>query len=219
MNKPDFTGGTGAIVDPLFIPKSIRDELLLHLQRSPLNHSQKNAFLDYANNIGQTIFEDDLETGKNQREQVEAVASNARRLLASMRMLSQSARDAIRAHSDFLAYGSDPPIDLGQTVKTQITSANRTLLDGAWDWTAALEAASAYTSEKFNIDKTSKPGQMRARDYVTMLAECVQGLTGGLPPKDPASWFMGFAACLGDYLDPDSPIGPRIVNSGIEAAR
>jgi hypothetical protein len=215
--KPDLSSGRGGIVDPKFIPESVRRELLLHLEKSTLTDEQKTALLAYSNDIGQMEISDELESGKKQREQIEAVAANARRLLSSLKMLGQPARDALHAHSDYLAFGSAPPVELERHIKAQITQPGNTLLSSAWDWVSALETASNYTTEQFNIDKTSKPEQMRARGFVSMLAEQVRDLTGSLPPKDQAAWFAGFAECLGQHLE--LPIGTRIIKSGIEAIR
>ena len=87
-------------------------------------------------------------------------------------------------------------------------------MSSTWDWVTALEQAAGYTAAQYKIDKQSKPEQMRARGYVSMLAQRVRELTGYPPPKDRSSWFADFATCLGRQLD--LPIGPRIVASGIE---
>ena len=215
--KPDFSCGGGDIVDPEFIPASVRRELLLHLERSRLTDSQKEALLVFANDIGQMVTDRETEPAKLQRTQIEAIEANARRLLASLAALGHPAREALHAHADYLAWGSAPPIELDQHIKAAIKHPNGSLLSSAWDWVAALEKAAEYTAAKYNIDKQSKPEQMRARGYVSLLAERVKELTGAAPPKDPASWFAGFAQCLGDHLG--LPIGPRIVASGIEAIR
>ena len=216
--KPDFSLGYGAIVDPEFISEAGRDELLLHLNSSKLTDDQKNALLIFSNVIGQMVMSGEVESGKKQREQIEAVAKNAKRLLASLTLLGQPARDALHAHTDYLAYGSAPPVEFEHHIKATIRQPGESLLSSAWDWVQALETASNYATEKFNIGKTSKPGQMRARGLVSMLAERVCELTGSLPPKDAASWFAGFAQCLGKQLKLQIK-GSRIVKSGIEAVR
>ena len=216
--KPDFSVGYGALVDPEFISEAGRGELLLHLNLSKLTDDQKNALLIFSNDIGQIVLDGELESGKKQREQIEAVAINAKRLLASLTLLGQPARDALHTYTDYLAYGSAPPVEIDHHIKATITQPGKSLLSSAWDWVEALETASNYATEKFNFGKTSKPEQMRARDLVSMLAERVRELTGSLPPKDAASWFAGFAECLGKQLK--LPIGgSRIVKSGIEAVR
>lgn len=82
--KPDLSRGSGGLINPGFIPASVRDELLLHLNRSPLTAGQKSALLTYANDIGCAMMDEELETGKRQRTQIEAIENNARRLLASL---------------------------------------------------------------------------------------------------------------------------------------
>jgi hypothetical protein len=215
--KPDFSMGSGGLVDPEFIPESVRRELLLHLNNAPLSHDQKESLLEYANDIAQMVLDGELESGKTQREQIEAVAANARRLLQSLNMLGQSARDAISGHTDYLAYGSAPPVELDDQIKDAIKRPGSNLLSASWDWIDALETASTYTTEQFKIDKTSKPEQMQARGYVAMMAERVRELTGSKPPYDRAAWFSSFSECLGRHLG--LKIGPRIVESGIKAIR
>ncbi|MDB5779178.1 MAG: hypothetical protein JWP93_1543 [Polaromonas sp.] len=215
--KPDLSVGHGGWVDPEFIPDSVRRELLLHLNLSALTDEQKESLLTHSNDMAQMVIDGELESGKRQREQIEAVATNAKRLLSSLTLLSQSARDTLHAHTDYLAYGSAPPVELDRHIKTKITQPGESLLSSAWDWVEALETASNYATQQFDIDKTSKPEQMRARGLVSILAERVREMTGSLPPKDAASWFAGFAECLGNQLQ--MRIGSRIVKSGIDAIR
>jgi hypothetical protein len=215
--KPDLSFGHGGLVDPEFIPDSVRRELLLHLNLSTLTDEQKELLLTHSNNMAQMVINGELEPGKRQREQIEAVATNAKRLLSSLAMLDQSAREELHVHTEYLAHGSAPPVELGRHIKARLTMPGETLLSSAWDWVEALETASNYTTQKFNIGKTSKPQQMQARRLVSILAERVRELTGSLPPKDAASWFAGFAECLGNQHQ--MQIGPRIIKSGIDSIR
>lgn len=217
MKKPDLSSGHGGMVDPEFIPADVRKNLMLALVHSPLTEDQKISLLDYANDISQMILASEIETGKKIREQIEKVASDARRLLSSINTIGEPARDALHAHANYLAWGSTPPVELDYHIKEQIKDPRTTLLSSAWDWVAALEASASYATTQFKIDKTSKPKQMRGRGFVSMMAERILELTGTKPPKDPASWFAGFAECLGQHLSIE--VGPRIVKSGIEAIR
>jgi hypothetical protein len=215
--KPDFSPGHGAWVDPEFIPAEVRRSLMLALVHSPLTDAQKSLLLEYANDIGQMVLAERLESGKKQREQIEAIATNARRLLSSMKLMGAPARDTLNGHTDYLAYGSAPPVEIEQHIKEQIIQPGASLLSSAWDWVAALESSASYAAEQFNIDKTSKPAQMRGRGFVARMAGRVRELTGVKPPKDPAAWFAEFVECLGQHLEIE--IGPRIVASGIKAIR
>lgn len=193
--KPDFSRGGARWIDPTFIPESVRCELLLHLLQSRLTEGQKATLMKLANDEAQIAMFDDLDAGKTQRKEIEAVEANARRLLASMTALSATARNTLRAH-------------------TRVKISDRQFLSAAWDWVAALEEASAFAASKYKIDKQSKPSQTVARYFVSRLAEHVRELTGEPPPKDPASWFSAFVECLGNHLN--LPIGPRIVASAIK---
>ena len=215
--KPDFSTGGGGMVDPEFIPTHVRRELMLHLKKSPLTDTQKDSLIEYANDIGQMAMDGELQAAKTQRQQIERVASDARRLLQALQQLSTPARDALHAHTDYLAYGSRPPVELEQAVKATIRQPGGSLLSTGWDYVEALEKAAEYAAEQYTMDTTTKPQQLRARGYVSMLAEHVRAMTGEAPPKDNASWFACFAACLGTHLA--LPIGPRIIASGIAAIR
>ena len=205
------------MVDPEFIPADVRRELLLHLEKSPLTGEQKKALIQYANDMGQTVMDGELLPAQIQRTQIERVANEARRLLQALNQLSQPARDALHAHTDYLAYGSRPPVELEQAVKASIKQPGGSLLSTGWDYVEALEKAAEYAAQQYTIDTTTKPEQSRARGFVSMLAEHVRGMTGKPPPKDKASWFACFAACLGEHLA--LPIGPRVIASGIIAIR
>ena len=215
--KPDLSVGQGGLIDAKFISDSVRRELLLHLNFSPLTDQQKKSLLNHSNDMAQEFIDDERESGKRQRKQIEAVATNAKKLLSSLSLLSQSARDVLLSKTDELVYGSTPPVELDRRIKATITQPGQSLLSSTWDWVEALETASNYTTGKFNIGKTSKPEQIRARCLVSILAERVRELTGSLPPADAASWFAGFAECLGNQIQ--MQIGPRIIKSGIAAIR
>lgn len=215
--KPDFSAGGGGMVDAEFIPAPVREELLRHLHKSPLTGEQKSALIKYANDIGQMVMDGELTPAQAQRKQIERVANEARRLLQALNQLSQPARDALHAHTDYLAYGSRPPVELEQAVKASIKQPGGSLLSTGWDYVEALEKAAEYAAQQYTIDTTTKPEQSRARGFVSMLAEHVRAMTGKAPPKDNASWFACFASCLGEHLA--LPIGPRIIASGIAAIR
>lgn len=205
------------MVDPEFIPVHVRRELLLHLEKSPLSGEQKNALIEYANDMGQMVMDGELTPAKTQRKQIERVASEARRLLQALRQLSAPACEALHARTDYLADGSRPPVELEQAVIATIRQPGGSLLATGWDYVEALEKAAEYAAQQYEIDTTTKLDQLRARGYVFMLAEHVRDMTGKSPPKDKASWFACFASCLGEHLA--LPIGPRIVASGIAAIR
>lgn len=204
------------MVDAEFIPAPVRRELLLHLEKAPLSDEQKNALIKYANDMGQMVMDDELTPAQADRKQIERVASEARRLLQALQQLSTPAREALHAHTDYLAYGSRPPVELEQAVIATIRQGG-SLLSTGWDYVEALEKAAEYAAEQYTMDTTTKPQQLRARGYVSLLAERVRAMTGKAPPKDKASWFACFAACLGAHLA--LPIGPRIIASGIAAIR
>ena len=215
--KPDFAVGGGGLVDPEFVSGGVRSELLLHLKKAPLTDEQKNALIDYANDISQMVCDGELQPAAQQKQQIESIASDARRLLASLHALDGPALEALHAHADYLAFGTKPPVELNRAVKHAIRQPGGSLAAGAWDWVHALEMAADYAAQQYAPTTTSKPSQMRARGLVALLAEHIRAMTGNTPPKDQASWFAAFVACLGEHLGLE--IGPRIVASGIGAIR
>jgi hypothetical protein len=220
LAKPDFSVGGGGFVDPDFIPASVKGECFLHLNRSKLTESQQTAFLAYANDIAEMVMDGELAAGSAQRARIVAVQDAAHALLTAINALQQQqpALEGMRAHTDYLTWGSTPPVKLPQPVLEAIAPRGKgELLATAWDWISALELAADYASNQFVLGKQSKPDEMRARGYVSMLAQYVKDTTGKPPPKDPAAWFAGVMRCLGEHLG--LSIGARIVASGIEAIR
>ncbi len=214
--KPDFSTGGGGIVDPEFLPADVRREALLHLEKSPLTDEQKSALINFASKYGQIVMGRALHPAAQQHEQIERVASESRRLLASLHALSAGALEALHTHTDELAYLSQPPVDLDDGIKAAMQQPGGALVSNVWDWVEALQKTADYTAQQLVVDKRPT-AQMRDRGYISLLAEQVRRMTGGTPPKDSASWFAGFAGCFGEHLGMAS--GPRIVASAIEAIR
>lgn len=212
LRKPDLSDGEGGWIDPAFLAPAERQELTLLLAKSPLSDTQKSAFLEFCNDMAQCMDED-LTPLADQLAEIQAVEANARRLLASINAMSQPARAVLSAHADYLAYGSSPPVQLAPAVATHVRSPRGNLLSGGWDWVQSIELAASYSASKYAIDRQSKPAQLRARGFVSLLARYVLDTTGALPPKNRASWFAMFAERLGELTG--LKIGPRIVESGI----
>ena len=115
--KPDFSDGMGEILDEKFFSLSVRDELLLHLKRSPLTEAQKNSLIAFSGDIAQDLIRDlDSDALQVQREQIEAVGASARRLLSSMNLLGESAKQMLQSHAAYLVAGSEPPAHPSSTV-------------------------------------------------------------------------------------------------------
>lgn len=212
LKKPDLSGGEGVLIGATFLAPAARQELLLLLEGSPLEDQQRHAFLDFCNDMVQSV-DDDLTPLDDQLTEIRAVEANARRLLASINAMSLPARAALDAHADYLAYGSSPPVELAAAVAEQLRGPQGGLLSGGWDWVQSVESAAGYAASRFAIDRQSKPGQLKARAFVSLLAKYVLDVTGKPPPKNRASWFAIFAGRLGEIMG--LKIGPRIVDSGI----
>ena len=214
--KPETPLDKGSIVDEQFLPESLRSELLLSLKRSPLTKDQQRSLINYANTISQSYGETESASYAKQRDEIKAVAQNARRLLASINLLSESARKNFESHSLYLLMGSAPPVTIPKIVKT--TTPNKEhILSPASEWISAVELAGTYAASQYKIDRQSKPEQYTARSLVGMMAQHVQLMTGTLPPVDPSAWFAEFMESLGRHLD--LRIGWRILKSGVEVNR
>lgn len=212
--KPDLSSGEGGWIDPDYLPAELKSELKRHLVASPLNESQKCSLLERCSMMAQALQDGPGDPLDRQRAQIVSVADNARRLLASLNALSASARDALNAHTDYLAFGSNPPVELPDQVIASVKTPGHHFLAEAWDWVQSLELAGDYAAGQFTMDRQTKTGQLHARGYVTLIATHIFEMTGRYPPKDRSAWFFAFMNRLGEHLGME--IGPRIVASGIE---
>ena len=213
--KPDFSDGMGEILDEAFFSSPVRNELLLHLKKSPLTDAQKTNLIAFSGDIGQTLIGDlNSDALQVQRDQIEIVGTNARRLLASLNSFGESAKQTMQSKAGYLVAGSEPSVNIDPHVKAAIKTRQGDLLDMSWDWIDALEKAATYTAAQYKLDRQIKPPQIRARVFVTMQAEHIRTLTGKLPPKSPSGWFAAFADCIGSHIG--LPAGSKIVKSGIE---
>lgn len=194
--KPDLAPVPAFFVEPDYLPAELRDELLRHLIGSPLVDAEKAALLRAANYWAQIPAVDT--PAAQQAAQLEAVASNARRLLGSLKLLTDDARDVLAMHAR---------CDLGH---------DRDFLSNAWDMVTALEQASDYTQRQMTVTRQAKPAQLRAYNLVFQLAGHVGRLTGKMPPKDPASWFASFVVRVGEHVG--LKVGVDILRKGIDAA-
>lgn len=215
--KPDLSSGSGGWIDPDYLPDELKSELRRHLLSSPLNDEQISALLEHCSKMAQMLEDGPDNPLDEQRAQITSVANNARRLLAGLNSLSNSARDALHAHTDYLAFGSSPPVELPASVIASIKTPGHHFLSEAWDWVQSLELAAEYATSQFTIDRQAKTGQLRARGYVSLIATYIFEATGRYPPKDRSAWFSSFMNCLGAHLGME--IGPRIVASGIEVVK
>lgn len=193
--KPDLAPVHAFIVEADFLPDELRTELLLHLAGSPLSDDQKTNLLRRCSELAQTPAV--TAPAAKQASNLEAIASNARRLLASMNMDGDT-RDVLAMHAR---------CDLGHDAE---------FLSRVWDAVRALKDAAEYAQQQMTVDRQAKPGQQTARNLVHQLAVYVYNLTGQMPPKDPASWFAPFVECLGKHLD--LTVGHRIIKSAIDSA-
>lgn len=204
----------GSIIDEQFLPESLRSELLLGLKRSPLTKDQQRSLINYANMISQSYGETQSASYAKQRNEIEAVAQNARRLLASINLLSESARKQFESHSLYLLMGSAPPVTMPKIVKT--TTPNKEhILSPASEWISAVELAGTYAASQYKIDRQSKPEQNTARSLVGMMARHIKEMTGKLPPTDRNGWFTQFMSRLADKSK--LPMGSTIVEAGIKS--
>ncbi|MBA4263788.1 MAG: hypothetical protein C0453_01790 [Comamonadaceae bacterium] len=217
MKKPYFYQRMGSLVDPGFFPVSVRSDLLLYLEKSPLTEEQKTGLIDCVGESWQAIFEGEVQPGKLQRQQIEEVSASARRLLASLRKLGDSAKEAMHSQSALLVHGTAPKVRIREEVRAAVSQTGGSIPSSAWDWVEALEQLATYTGETIAVDRQSKPTQILARSLVAVAAKHLNDVTGAFPPSDRSAWFADFMFHVGEWLEIE--IGPRVVVSGIKAAR
>lgn len=198
---PNLAPTPGLWINPDFLPGTLRAEMLLHLHKSPLTEDQQAGLIRFCNDLAQLPADDTPMA--TQADELEKVAANARRLLASLAGLSPGARDALAMHAhDLNLRGDDEQGD--------------SFTANAWEMVHALEVAAGHTLSQLEFDRQAKPAQQRGRGLVIAMAGYLIRTTGKAPPKDRAAWFAAFVECFGQHMGLE--IGPRIVAAGIEAA-
>lgn len=213
--KPDFSGGEGCLVSPEFFSPALRSQLLLSLHKSPLSEPQKQQLINFSAEFAQSILGQAGIPGAEQVKQLRAVEANARRLAASIVLLSAPAREAVNGQADYLNLAAIPPVELPESVRPCLSAGHGSLLSNTWDWVEALRVAAEYTHGQYRLNRQAKPTQDIARQYIASVANCVFSLTGKLPPKDKSAWFAGFLACLKPYFE----VGPRLIETAIHGLK
>lgn len=151
-----------------------------------------------------------------QRAQLQAVASDARRLLHHLAVLNEAARASLKPHAEYLALCA--PEKLNERAREILLSGRgRELFELAWDVAEVLEAVTDYAASECSGTRQDKPEQDRLRAFVAELAREVHRLTGKAPPKDRAAWYAGFVAVLAESFG-QTP-GPRLIATAIDSAR
>lgn len=213
--KPNFEVQVGWWHDPNHLDPVVRSWLQMHAAASGLDPDQQNQLIEHANQISQfpSISDEPIAA---QCLQLDKIAKDARRLLASLNTLSKPTIEMLGAYTReaCLERPSPLPIDMADRIRDQDRSG---ILERTWDWVNALEVAAQYTIAQQEPSRQDKPKQARARAMVASLASYHIRLTGTAPPLDPAGWFAHFAGQLGEYMG--LKVGPRIVKSGVEEAK
>ncbi|MBW8310718.1 MAG: hypothetical protein K0M64_01670 [Rhizobium sp.] len=213
--KPNFTGSKGFWLNPDHLPSRVRIDLSRELARSQLPIEKQQSFLRYATMIAQ--FPDTNEEPLAvQRDRIAKVASDARRLLGSLRTVGEPAAITLGIHAReaILFRHPDVPNELAERV---LSSGHLDFLDETWNWVHTLRVVSEEAISAMEPSRQAKPKQAKARALVSNMAIFYWRLAGEFPPSDSASWFAGFARQLGAHMDLE--IGPRLVKSGIEDAK
>ncbi len=236
-SKPTFSSQSGIWINPQHLPAEILDWLEMHVAESGLDPAQRKRFVAHASQLAQMPQGDD-EPMAEQLQKIEKVQSDARRLLASIHGLSESAATTLAMYTREACLVPESPIP-PDMVERIATLERMGFLEQTWEWVNALEATADYVRSRQESSRQDKPKQARARALVANLASfhvqltgtirpgdktaprfspdwCDKRLPGKVPPKDPAAWFAKFAECLGEHMGLE--VGPRIVRSGIEMA-
>ena len=191
LKKPELSSGTGCIVDSKFLPTELRNELKDHLIDANMSANQMEVFLDDVGEATQMMVLDRVQIGTGEEKtQLEAIANSARRLLASINAATHQTRDTFTAHSEYLAFGTEPPVKLPRKVIAEVREhgINNTLLALAWDYVQALEQSAIYASENVTPSRQSKPEQINSRRLTASIVEAHLNRFDVLPLADRSGW-------------------------------
>jgi hypothetical protein len=213
--KPDFTVQASWWHNPDHLKADTRSWLEMHAAASGLDAAQQKQFIAHANQIAQIPHAGD-EPIAMQRDQLDKVAKDARRLLASLNAMSQPTIETLGVYTReaCIERPSPLPADMVERIRDQDRP---DILERTWDWVNALEAAALYAMEQQEPSRQDKPKQARARGMVASLADCYIRLAGKAPPADPAGWFAEFAGQLAQHMG--LAVGSKVLKSGIAQAR
>lgn len=217
IKKPNLSCGTGYMVDSKFLPVELRKVLMELIEaEAGLPKNKIDAFLDDCGEAAQMMVMDREQIGiGEEQKQLKAIATNAHRLLASINAANEKTRETLTSHSEYLAFGSSPPVKLPRKVIADVRAygTENTLLALAWDYVQALEQAAQYAAEQIVPSKQAKPEQVNGTRLASIVVDAYWQRFNALPPINQAGWFAGFMEYLGGHYK--VACGPRIVNNAI----
>lgn len=217
IKKPELGHGIGYMVNSKFLPVELRKVLMELIKvETGLPKTKINAFLDDCGEAAQMMVMDREQIGLGEQQtQLETIATNAHRLLASINTANEKSRETLTSHSEYLAFGSSPPVKLPRKViaDVRVHGTENTLLALAWDYVQALEQAAHYAAEQIVPSKQAKPEQFNGTRLTSFVVDAYWQRFNALPPKNQAGWFAAFMKDLGGHFK--VACGPRIVNNVI----
>lgn len=216
-------------VNPNYLPPEVVRELTVAVSNSGLPDEQRPQMLAFANNLAQHPTLVGLPIAK-EREELEKVASSARRLLANIRSMHESTEGTLFVHMR-----ESRAIRLSELSYAAVEATDGTrpedFLDRVVESVTALGEFADYAGSQLQPTRQDKPTQEIQRALVSNLAAHHLKLSGSLPPSNEASWFADFVRVLGAFMglhddaaadkqkDGSNFIGPRIIQSGIKAVK
>ena len=222
IKKPELGYGIGYMVDSNFLPAELRKELmeLIESETKLLDNKAEtmrvDLFLDDCGVAAQRMVMDreQIALGKEQN-QLKTIATNARRLLASINAANEKTHETFTAHAEYLIYGTTPPVKLPGKIIADLRGCGpeNTLLAMGWDYAQALEQAANYAAEKIEPSKQAKPEQINGTRLTSLVVDAYWQRFNALPPMNQAGWFVAFMERLGAHFK--VACGPRIVNKVI----
>lgn len=217
--KPGFVSGDGW-VDSGYLPLKVRLELQDHIAAANLPKAQVEKFLDSCNRFAQMICAEREQIGPDiERDELEAIATTARRLLAAIKATQQQTRITLEVLSEEVTMISNPPIDLPETVIADMnqSSSSDGLLSRSWDYVQALGQVADHAATQVKPTRQAKPELINGRHLTAHVVEAYWRRFNALPPAGRSGWFVGFMACLGAHMN--MQCGPRIVSGVISAMK
>lgn len=216
------TGSKGALIfrsddklpeASLISPKS-REEMIGHLEDSPLSEQQRQDFVDFATDMAQAMGLERT-TYKARQDQINEVSSKAEELLNSISKLCPESVEAMEVIDDLCAYSTAPPIELPALVMNHFRDRETHLLDDTRDWVRALKLAADHAATQIPVGRGSRPDQHYARSLVYQLVKAYWHMTDlQIPPADRSKWFVAFTEALGGKIGVS--LGRDTVNDSIQ---
>jgi hypothetical protein len=177
LPKPELSQNTSYWVNPEILPKALRDNLLKRCRTGKLNEAQSLSLIDatseevqwclqlraaFAANKKRPQDPNTQTTPDEVKNELESVATEARRLLRSIRALSKGTVLRYGAAWDTLVFVNPAPVKLSPVGMTMRGFGGQ-FLEEIWPLVEDLEHSARYASEQIEPSRQSQIKRIEAR--------------------------------------------------------